>query len=144
MLRISEAANLGVHALAYMAADSTGRHVPVTEIAQVLGCSSSHLAKVLSGLARQGLVISSRGAAGGYRLGHESTQLSVLDVIRAVDGPLPEPACLLGRPVCRPGTCIFRDLHRELQDRVTEYLGRIRLADFQLRDLQYRPRSLSE
>ena len=54
------------------------------------------VAKVLKALAASGLVISQRGAHGGYRLGRELREISVADVIGAIDGPIALTACVQG------------------------------------------------
>ena len=58
-----------------------GTHVPAVEVAQKYGESVHHLAKVLSELARAGIVESVRGVGGGYRFAANPRRLSLLDVI---------------------------------------------------------------
>ena len=58
-----------------------GAHVPAIEVAQKYGESVHHLAKVLSELARAGIVESVRGVGGGYRFAANPRRLTLLDVI---------------------------------------------------------------
>jgi Rrf2 family protein len=70
------------------------QHVPAVEVAQKYGESVHHLAKVLSELARAGIVNSVRGVGGGYRFAANPRRLTLLDVIRLfeeLDTP-PSPA----------------------------------------------------
>lgn len=59
-----------------------GEHVPAAEVAATHGESAHHLAKVLSELARAGIVESVRGVGGGYRFVANPKRLTLLDVIR--------------------------------------------------------------
>ena len=64
------------------AAAQPERHIPAAEIAERHGESTHHLAKVLSELARAGIVESVRGVGGGYRFAGNAKRLTLLDVIR--------------------------------------------------------------
>jgi Rrf2 family protein len=68
------------------------RHVPAATIAEKYGVSQHHLAKVLSELARAGLVESVRGVGGGYRFSGNAKRLTLMDVIRLFEEPLASPA----------------------------------------------------
>jgi FeS assembly SUF system regulator len=65
-------------------------------IAAATGVPEPTVAKVLKALAGASLVVSQRGAHGGYRLGRPLTRISVADVIAAVDGPIALTACVDG------------------------------------------------
>ena len=83
----------------------------------------------------RGVVTSSRCNSGGYRLRLDPEKARVLEVIEAIDGLLPDSACLPAWPVCRPGACIFRELHENLRRQVTTAgLGGIRLIDSPLQE----------
>ncbi|MFZ5586377.1 MAG: RrF2 family transcriptional regulator [Thermodesulfobacteriota bacterium] len=126
-LRISEAASLALHAMALLAGDER-RSRPTREMAEVLKVSDHHLAKVMQRLGRAGLVESQRGPRGGFRLARRRATISLLEVYEAVEGPLPGPTCLLGRPACQ-GPCALGGLLQKLGDDVKGYLARTTLGD---------------
>jgi Rrf2 family protein len=64
-----------------------GENVPAAEVAAKYGESLHHLAKVLSELARAGIVDSVRGVGGGYRFAANPRRLTLLDVIRLFEDP---------------------------------------------------------
>lgn len=64
-----------------------GELVPASEVAERYGESAHHLAKVLSELARVGIVESARGVGGGYRFAANARRLTLLDVIRVFEDP---------------------------------------------------------
>jgi Rrf2 family protein len=69
------------------------RPVPATRLAEFHDVSSSYLAKQLQALSRAGLIHAVQGHAGGYVLTRPAAEITVLDVVEAVDGPAPAFAC---------------------------------------------------
>ena len=80
-MRLQKNTSLALYSVIEFAADPA-RHVSAAEIAARYGVSAHHLAKVLSDLARAGIVESVRGAGGGYRFTGNARRLTLLDVIR--------------------------------------------------------------
>ena len=80
-MKLQKNTSLALYSVIEFAADPA-RHVSAAEIAGKYGVSSHHLAKVLSDLARAGIVESVRGAGGGYRFTGNARRLTLLDVIR--------------------------------------------------------------
>jgi Rrf2 family protein len=126
--RVSEAANLGLHALAVIAAGPE----PVArtrEIAVRLKASAAHLAKVMVALEHAGLVTGARGPTGGYRLNRPARQISLREVYEAVEGPMQARACLFGEPVCEASGCALSSYFGKLNRDVIRTLERTRLTD---------------
>jgi Rrf2 family protein len=128
MLRISEAAKLGLHATALIARSE--RRLSVRELAERLCVSHSHLAKVMQRLVAAGLLDSERGARGGFRLAKAADHVTLLEVWEALDGELGDSRCLFERPVCGVGQCVLGELLGFVTREVTDRLGSITLADF--------------
>jgi Rrf2 family protein len=108
MLHISDAASLALHAMVLIAG-KPDTLVSTHEIAEQLGVSENHLAKVRQTLSRAGLVESTRGPHGGFRLAKSAAEITLLDVYEAVEGPIRPTSCLLGR--AKPHTA-RADRHR--------------------------------
>lgn len=87
---ISARADYAVRAMLTLAAEGGGAPVSVDRLAGEQDLPRKFLGAIVADLRRAGLVTSRRGAAGGYLLAREAAQISVGDVIRAVDGPLAE------------------------------------------------------
>jgi len=133
MLTFSEASNLAIHALAYLGAAGPGARLTATDVARKLQRSESHTAKVLNRLATQGLLESSRGAAGGYWLKRDPAAISVREVIEAIDGPLHAPQCLLGQPICDAKSCVFRNLFGPIWNEIADHLSSTKLSSFNIK-----------
>ncbi len=122
VLRISEAASLGLHSAVLLAA-AEGETLSLAKINRILGVSESHLSKVMQRMVKAGLVNSSRGPIGGFSLAKPATEISLLDIYQAIDGPMAGSECLLGKPVCSGKQCILGSLTGKISDEVHEYFA---------------------
>lgn len=89
-----------IRALLFLAQRPEGETVPAERIAQALGAPANYLSKTLSALARQGLVGSTRGPAGGFRLRVPAGQVTLAEVVETFDDVRPRRMCLLGDRPC--------------------------------------------
>jgi Rrf2 family protein len=89
-VHISAKAEYAVRALLVLAADPDKRPISGEAIARSQNMPPKFVENTLVELRRIGLVASQRGAAGGFKLGRPAEQITIADIIRAVDGPLAE------------------------------------------------------
>lgn len=128
VLRISDAASLGLHAMVLLAAYSQ-KGISTRQIASELQVSEAHLSKVLQRLGKVGLVASIRGPKGGFTLGKNADDITLLEVYEAIDGPLVPNKCLLGTRICDGERCILGDLLETVDKQVRDYLATTRLPE---------------
>lgn len=126
LLKISDAASLAIHAMAFLA-QRFGKRTSAKQIASVLGVSENHLAKVCQRLAKAGLIEATRGPRGGFVLAQPADLITLIQVYEAVEGPLSPSRCLLHRPVCGEN-CIMGELVESVNRQVSEYLRWTTLA----------------
>lgn len=124
---ISEAASLALHTAAILAGDP-GRTRRTSELAEALGASEAHLAKVLQRLGRAGIVSARRGPGGGYVLARDPGDITLMQVFEAIEGPWRQPGCLLGRQACA-GPCIMGGLLAQVGRAAGDYFSGTRLSD---------------
>lgn len=130
---LSRRTKYAIHSLLTLAAEPD-RAVGTAELQDRCGGSRTYLEAVLSTLAREGLVLSIRGRAGGFRLGRAAEDISFADVIRVFDGPLAlAPCASQTRPgPCKdcidPVACAIRPALVEARDQVAAVLERTTLA----------------
>src|ERR1039457_5676018 len=77
----------------------------VGEIATDQGVSQAHLSKVMQRLVKFGLLTSRRGPGGGFLLGRAPETITLLEILEAMDGPMSDNKCMLGRKKCLYGGC---------------------------------------
>jgi len=128
-VKVSEAANLAIHALTYLANDRGTAPVSTATVAGVLGASEAHLTKVFQRLKRVGLVDSTRGPKGGVSLAREPGQVRILDIYETIDGPLGNDTCLLGKSGCMFKQCVFGGMLTAINDLARSYMSSTTLAD---------------
>jgi Rrf2 family protein len=87
-MRVSAKSDYALRALIEMASRVDGRPVSAEELGRLQEIPHGFLQAILADLRRAGIVMSQRGQSGGWRMGRAAEDVSVADVIRAVDGPL--------------------------------------------------------
>ncbi len=93
-MRLSSAEEYGLRCLVHVARHQTQGPVPIQSIAAGEGLSPEYVAKLLRLLRQAELLTSTRGAAGGYRLSRPAQQITMLQVLEALDGALvPDDWC---------------------------------------------------
>lgn len=130
VLQVSRKIDYGLRAMIFLASMPEGSIVPFREIARVMDIPQDFLAKILKTLVNGGLVQSVRGAHGGYRLGRQPRDVSFLDVIEAVEGPVRLNVCLTetGKDSCGLSpSCTMYSIWKQGQERMLEVYRSARL-----------------
>ena len=132
---LSQRAKYALKAMISLAADRGLKPLSVTDIAKRANVPRAFLEQILSDLKRRNLLISTRGAQGGFRLAREPDQISFADVIRHIDGPLALAPCA-SRTAYRPcpecgdvKTCTLRRTLVKARDAIAQVLENTNLAD---------------
>lgn len=100
----------------------------LNEIARGEGVSEKYLSLIVIPLRRSGLVTSSRGVHGGYALAKEPSQISIKDIVDALEGSISIVDCVKNSAACsRVPTCASRDIWALLEERIAETLSSINL-----------------
>jgi Rrf2 family transcriptional regulator, iron-sulfur cluster assembly transcription factor len=103
--------------------------VTLAGISRRQSISLSYLEQLFGKLRRRSLVDSVRGPGGGYTLAKPTAEVTVADIIRAVDEPLDATQCG-GRENCQEEQrCMTHELWATLNDKMYEYLNSVSLAD---------------
>ena len=87
-MRLTRASSYALHAVTYMAAQKQNRPIASHHIAEAQGIPERFLLKVLKPLVSARVLHSIKGPNGGYRLARRPADISMLDVVEAVDGPI--------------------------------------------------------
>lgn len=123
-MKLTAKARVAVTAMADIAAYGGGAPVPLSDVARRQVLSVSFLEQVFGQLRRAGLVESRRGAKGGYVLARAADQVSLADVVAAVDETVRTTACRAGT-TCTGGAarCLTHGLWRELDGHIEGFLA---------------------
>jgi Rrf2 family protein len=129
MLKLTKKADYGLIALKHLA-----MHGPASssakEIAETYGIPSPLLSKILQKLAKNGFLRSEQGTNGGYKLAREAREITALEVIRTIDGPIFLTACFTEHGYCcHTDKCIVRDPLQKVHEGILRLLANITIAD---------------
>ncbi len=97
---LSQTAEYALRTVLYLAARQEDGLASVGEIAEALVVPQNYLSKTLHQLARAGVLHSSRGKHGGFRLARDASRIALAEVVAPFDGPTGARICLLGRTAC--------------------------------------------
>ena len=92
-MKLSEGVEQAIHSVLLLSGLPIDGVLPASALAEYHGVSTSYLLKHLQALASAGLLLSVPGPKGGYRLAREPKQISLLDIVLAVEGPEPAFRC---------------------------------------------------
>ncbi|MEE4349008.1 MAG: SUF system Fe-S cluster assembly regulator [Pacificimonas sp.] len=129
MLRLSNLADYAVVACTALA--RSGGRLSAAELAQATQVPAPTMAKLTGALTRSGLLTSTRGAAGGVMLARAAADVSMLDIIEAVDGPIGLVACTHSgsEPCALSDSCQVKPHWPVINETVRGALARATLAD---------------
>ena len=131
-MHLSTKGRYAVMAMTDLAGRQADRAVTLADIAARQEISLSYLEQLFARLRRRGLVKSTRGPGGGYRLAKAAAETRILDIVLAVDEPLHATRCgghaKLGC-MSKGERCLTHDLWAEMGAQVQNYLASISLAD---------------
>lgn len=129
-LRFSQGTDLAIHGLWALACLETGRFILLSDIASRQHVSESYLSKVFQKLTRAGLTRAMRGKRGGYTLARPPAQISLGDVVRAMDPEPPMYQCLARERCCEAlANCLLLRVFAEAERHMYAVLDRVTLAD---------------
>jgi len=95
------------------------------------------LTKIISRLSQAGLLRAYRGASGGVMLARPASEISLQEIIEAVEGPIKLNRCLVSSDECgRVEACPAHEVWREAQNRLDDLLGSTKLADLVKRNAE--------
>ena len=134
-MNISTRGRYGLRALLEIATQPKGRPLAIRDISEKQQMSVTYLEQILYKLKNAGIVRSVRGARGGYILARDVDQITVSQIINALDGPISISYCdepdLREKSCVGPEACVSRILWKRLEHVIDDVLSGVTLADLQ-------------
>jgi len=130
VFRLSKTTDYGIVLMAQLASAPQRTSQNARELAQSSDLPVPMVSKILKALAREGLLVSQRGAKGGYHLARLPEELSVSEMIRVLEGPVALTDCAIGPALCSHETmCAVREPWQVISRVVERALADVTLAD---------------
>lgn len=136
MLKLTKKADYGLIALKHLSVryhsgeGGTPASASAKEIADTYGIPLALLSKILQKLCRSGFLQSEHGTNGGYRLARDPRQITTLEVIREIDGPIILTACFTEHGECSHSVkCSVREPLRRVHEGILRLLSSISISE---------------
>jgi Rrf2 family protein len=128
MLKLTKKADYGLIALRHLGTARKG--ASAKDIADTYRIPLAMLSKILQSLARAGLLVSEQGTHGGYRLARDPHEITALEVIRTIDGPIILTHCFTEHAECdQSDLCPVREPLRKVHEGILRLLSSITISD---------------
>ena len=129
-MRLSQTAEYALRAVLDIADRGGDAAVPVATIAEDLSVPRNYLSKILHQLAKAGVLVSSRGPGGGFRLRDDPSRITLAEVVDPVDPIAEDSRCLLGKGVCSSDSpCAVHERWCSISEQVRTFFFETSLAD---------------
>jgi Rrf2 family iron-sulfur cluster assembly transcriptional regulator len=129
-VQLTRGSEYAIRGMLYLARQPRGKKVMTSEVARAADVPESFLAKVLQLLARAGIVDSFRGTGGGFALLRPAGEITLRQIIEAVEGDIALNKCLVHEDACKEvGTCPTHKVWLEAQEQLLRVLDKANLAD---------------
>ena len=134
-MKISTRGRYGLRAMVDIAIHANEKCISLKSIAERQGISENYLEQLMSSLKKGGLVKSTRGSQGGYILNEEPQNISVGDILRALEGNLSPVNCVddeTQEPSCAKGVCIgcvTKSVWEKIYESLNDVIDNITLGD---------------
>ena len=130
MIRLSRLSDYGIVLMAQLAGRAGGAPSNAREVAALVHLPLPVVSKVLKALARRGLLVSHRGAKGGFSLARPPSEISVAEMIAALEGPIGLTQCAAHPGQCvQEASCHVREPWQRINGVVKRALAEVTLAD---------------
>ena len=145
-MQITQTADYAVRTVVYLALHGNNGPVAAAVIAKEMMIPADYISKVVQALARAGMVESVAGRNGGAQLARDPAELSMLEIVEAVDGPVTLTRCVVRPGACPRDTyCVVHDFWKAAQKGLVGALSGTKIADIcRPKDGHRRPRARQE
>lgn len=127
-MQITHQADYAIRAMLYLAMMDPDKRIATSQIADAYAIPASFLTKIISQLSIAGLIRTSRGARGGVTLAKPSEEISVLEVLEAIDGPVTMNECVGDPSICEFSCeCL---IHKFWNQTCFDFVSRLRSTNF--------------
>ena len=138
-MKLTRGGEYGIRGVMYLAQHDDGKVSMLSTIAKAQDVPPRFLAKIFQALAKAGVVKSHRGAKGGFSLGRPASEITMKDVIEAIEGPICLNLCVIAEGECsRDKICPAHAIWEEAQGKMMDVLSRANFADLAQAERQLR------
>lgn len=128
-MKLTKLADYAVRAVVHLGCKKPGELATTEEIAEANMIPRPFLSKVMQSLCRGGIAVAHRGKSGGFTLARKGNEITVRQIVEAVEGPIQLNRCLIMSALCeRDAYCGAHGVWKEAQDALLKVLDRHTVA----------------
>ena len=127
-MKLSTRGRYGLRAICYIAENQEKGFIPVSEISENLNLSENYLEQLVRMLKKDGLIKSSRGPKGGYKINRDLESITIGQILRSLEGDMTTSECVSGKVNCND-KCDAYDLFTKLDYLINQAVDSITLED---------------
>ena len=127
-MKLSTRGRYGLRAICYIAENQDKGFIPVSEISENLNLSENYLEQLVRMLKKDGLIKSSRGPKGGYKINRDLESITIGQILRSLEGDMTTSECVSGKVNCND-KCDAYDLFTKLDYLINQAVDSITLED---------------
>lgn len=125
-MELTRKGEYAIRGIIYLAQQPPGKVSLISEIAEATGAPLTFLAKIFQSFAKLGIVNSFRGTGGGFVIGRSPSNITLREIVEAVEGPIIPNRCLTDGGVCDRGEeCTVHPVWCKVQTEVTQILDSV-------------------
>lgn len=130
-MKLSTRGRYGLKAMFQLALHYGDGPIPLNQVAEKQGLSENYLEQLFSTLRKEGLLNSVRGAQGGYMLSREPNEITVGNILRALEGSMAPADCVMDdtSDCSRDDSCVTRLVWMKIKESIDEVIDSITLQD---------------
>lgn len=131
-MRLSTRGQYGLKAMVALGVYAKESHIPLKEIAEIVGVSDNYLEQLIALLRRAGYITSIRGAQGGYKLAMDTKDISVGQILRVLEGSLAPTNCSCEEnpdQCSNHNNCVTHDVWVRIRNGINDVVDSISLAE---------------
>lgn len=135
MMELTRKSDYAIRGIVYLAGKPIDKIYLLSDIAAAVDVPPTFLAKIFQQFSKIGLVKSFRGTGGGFMLGRPPENITLLEVVEAVEGPIIPNRCVVIPSDCeRSGICTVHPVWVRVQEEVRRVLSGVTLKDLATKD----------
>lgn len=127
-MKLSTRGRYGLRAICYIAENQDKGFIPVSEISENLNLSENYLEQLVRMLKKDGLIKSSRGPKGGYKINNDLNNITIGQILRSLEGDMTTSECVSGKVKCDE-KCDAYDLFTKLDYLINQAIDSITLEN---------------
>jgi len=129
-MQFTKAEEYGILGVIYLAEKDINNITPLSEISEAQDIPEKFLAKIFQSLSKTGIIRSHRGVRGGFSLAKDASDIGILEILQAIQGPYNLMRCTNNRSVCdKDGFCSLRELLILAEKQLLSVFGNYTLKD---------------